>query len=127
MHAKRVRSEQSIERLRQLRNEGRKSMTVDTKAVSKKAQAAWWAEAPRRAWLFGDVAFGYIRWEDGRNWITLGVTKKARGDGLGTLIYHTLKPCWAKIRSDNTASIRAAQKAGYQKVEEADGIVVMKG
>lgn len=120
MHAKRVRSAEDVERLRVLRNECRKFMTGDTKTISKKAQAAWWAAAPRRAWLFGDDAFAYIKREGGRNWITLGITKKARGEGLGTLIYYTLRPCWARIHKDNIASLRAAQKAGYRTVEETE-------
>jgi RimJ/RimL family protein N-acetyltransferase len=125
MHGKRVRSAQDIERLRVLRNECRKFMTGDTKVVSKKKQAAWWAEAPRRALLWGNDAFVYIKREDGVNWITLGISKEARGTGIGTMIYHTYKGCFARIRKDNLASIRAAQKAGYVKVTEDDDTVVM--
>ena len=103
-------------------------MTGSRKKISKTTQAAWWAEAPRRAWLFGDDAFAYIRWEDHRNWITLGVTEKARGTGIGTLIYYTMKPCWARIQKDNVASITAAERAGYVRVpDEDEDTVVMKG
>lgn len=127
MYAKRVRSAEDVERLRVLRNEARKFMTGSTKTITKKQQAAWWAEAPRRAWLFGDVGFGYIKREDGVNWITLGVTKSARGQGIGTLIYRTLGPAYAKIRIDNEASVRAATKAGYLPVygDTEAGFVVM--
>ena len=102
-------------------------MTGDTKTISKKAQAKWWAASPRRAWLFGDDAFAYIKWEDGRNWITLGITEAARGTGIGTLIYHTLRPAWARIRKDNVASMRAAQKAGYLRAFEDDQFMIMYG
>ena len=102
-------------------------MTRHTKLITKDQQARWWAKEPRRAFLFGDRAFAYIRREQGRNWITLGVDKKSRGEGLGTLIYRSLRPCWAEIRPDNEASIRAAQKAGYVVVSRDDEKVVMKG
>lgn len=135
MHAKRIRSAEDVERLRQLRNETRSFMTGHTKLITKKQQADWWAATPRRAWLFGNDAFAHIKRERGRNWITLGISKKSRGQGLGTLIYWTLRPCWARIREDNLASIRAAEKAGYVIVPQfksdgtliEDGTVVMKG
>lgn len=121
-----------MEQLRRLRNEARSFMTGDTKLITKKQQAAWWAAAPRRAWLFVDregraAAFAYVKREGGRNWITLGVTKKARGQGIGTMIYHSLKPCWARIRKDNEASLTAARRAGYIACKIEDGTVVMKG
>ena len=131
MHAKRVRSADDIETLRRLRNEARHQMTGSTKTITKKAQAAWWAEAPRRAWLFVErgeaIGFGYIKRDDGVNWITLGVTKAARGKGFGALIYRTLGPAYARIRNDNEASIRAAAKAGYLPVysNQEEGVVVM--
>lgn len=131
MHAKRVRSAEDVESLRRLRNEARHQMTGSTKTITKKQQAAWWAAAPRRAWLFVHdgvaVGFGYIRREDGVNWITLGVTEGARGQGFGAVIYRTLSPCYAKIRTDNEASIRAAVKGGLGPVygNEEEGFVVM--
>ena len=132
MHARRVRTLEDVEVLRQLRNEARKQMTGSTKLIRKRAQAKWWAEAERRAWLFVDnngraVGFAYVKRESGRNWITLGVTKDFRGQGIGTLIYHSLRPCWARIREDNEASLTAARRAGYVAVETEDGTVVMKG
>jgi RimJ/RimL family protein N-acetyltransferase len=125
MHARRVRSAQDVERLRQLRNESRKNMTGSTKLISKAAQAKWWAAGERRAWLFGDDGFAYVRREHGVNWITLGVTKKARGKGLGTLIYATFPGTYARIREDNEASRRAATKAGFVPVRTEDDVVVM--
>ena len=104
-------------------------MTGSTKSISKAAQAAWWAEAPRRAWLFVDggepVGFAYVRRERGVNWITLGVTEGARGTGIGTLIYATFPGTYARIRKDNDASVRAAAKAGYVPVRAEDDTVVM--
>ena len=105
-------------------------MTGITKTITKAQQAEWWAAEPRRAWLFGDVGFAYIRREHGVNWITLGITESARGTGLGTLIYHTFRGSYAKIRKDNAASIRAAEKAGYipaylSDQNEKDEVVIM--
>lgn len=114
-----------MERLRQLRNECRKFMTGSTKTITKKQQAAWWAAEPRRAYLFGDVGFALIRREHGVNWITLGLTEKARGTGLGTMIYYSFPGSYAKIRLDNLASIRAAQKAGYRPIEQDDEFMVL--
>jgi len=96
-------------------------MTGHTKTITKAQQAEWWAAEPRRAWLFGDVAFAYVRREHGVNWITLGVTEKARGTGLGTMIYRTFLGTYARIRRDNAASIRAAEKAGYIPAYDEDG------
>lgn len=118
-----------METLRRLRNETRKYMTGTTKVISKKAQDAWWAAAPRRAWLFrgssGDVGFAYVRREHGVNWITLGVTEAARGQGIGTLIYATFPGTYARIRKDNEASIRSAAKAGFLPCYAEDDTVVM--
>lgn len=127
MHAKRVRSAEDVERLRVLRNETSKFMTDFTDEITVDMQKSWWEGAPRRCWLFGDVGFGCIRREDGVNWITLGVTEAARGQGLGTIIYRTLGPAYARIRIDNEASVRAATKAGYLPVyaDEEAGFVVM--
>lgn len=131
MHGRRVRSAEDVEALRRLRNECREFMTGHTKLITKAQQAKWWSAEPRRAWIYLDkgepVAFVYIRRQDGMNWITLGVTKKARGQGLGTLLYHVHAPCAAEMLVDNLASIRAAQKAGYQVVKSDDEKVVMYG
>ena len=106
-------------------------MTGHTKTIGPAQQAKWWATAPRRAWLFvqdGEaLGFGYVRREDGVNWITLGVTESARGQGIGALIYRTLGPVYAKIRADNEASVRAAAKGGLIPVygDSEAGFVVM--
>jgi RimJ/RimL family protein N-acetyltransferase len=115
-----VRSAEDVETLRRLRNECRKFMTGSTKVITKAQQAKWWAADARRAYLFVEagkpVGFAYLRREGGVNWITCGLTKAARGKGYGTLIYYTFKPCAARIRTDNQASIRACEKAGYRRV-----------
>ena len=132
MHVRRIRSATDVEQLRLLRNEARKYMTGVTKKIGKAAQKKWWAETARRAYLLVDgqgkaLGFVYIKWDDHRNWITLGVTEDARGQGYGTLLYHSFKPCWARIRVDNEASITAAKRAGYIETERDDHTVVMKG
>lgn len=132
MHVRRIRSAEDVEQLRLLRNETRKYMTGLTKKIGKAAQKAWWEETARRAYLLVDaqgkaLGFVYIKWDDHRNWITLGVTEDARGQGYGTMLYHTFKPVWARIRIDNEASITAAKRAGYVETEMNDDTVVMKG
>ena len=132
MHVRRIRSAEDVEQLRLLRNECRKYMTGTTKKIGKAAQKAWWAEAPRRAYLLVDGdgkahGFVYIKWEDHRNWITLGLTDDLRGQGYGTMLYRTFVSAWARIRLDNEASIKAAKRAGYIAVETDGETVVMKG
>ena len=58
------------------------------------------------------------------------MTEKRRGESIGTLLYWTFKPCYARVREDNLASIRSAQKAGYRALpqttkEKDDGVVVL--
>lgn len=119
MHVRRVRSEEDVESLRRLRNECREFMTGSTKAITKAQQAKWWAAEARLAYLLVDgdepLGFVYLRREDGVPWITLGLTKKARGKGLGSLLYWTFSGNAARIRRDNFASLRAAEKAGYRE------------
>jgi RimJ/RimL family protein N-acetyltransferase len=105
-------------------------MTGSTRKISEKKQAAWWVEAPRRAFLLIDgdapIGFVYLKRRGGVNYITLGLTEARRGEGLGTLLYWTFKPCYAEILSDNTASIRAARRAGYRQIPaEADDKTVV--
>jgi len=102
-------------------------MTHHRQAISKEQQANWWAEQPRRAWLLGKIGFVLITRRQGRNWISLGISPKARRQGWGTLLYRTFRPCYAEIKADNLASIRSAEKAGYRIVSEDENLVVMKG
>lgn len=129
MHVRRVRSMEDAEQVRVLRNQNRKSFTRHTDVITIPEQQKWFNLNRPRLWLYGKIAFVMIRREKQRNWITLAVDPNHHGEGIGTMLYHTFKPAWAEIRSDNAGSIRAAEKAGYIKVyeDEDKGLVVMKG
>lgn len=132
MHVRRVRSQEDVERLRVLRNHSKRSMTRFRKNITRQQQQKWWEAEPRRAWLLvtkEDEALGfvYISRRGRCNWITLGVEKSHQGSGLGTLLYRSFRPCFAEILESNPASIRAAQKAGYQMISRDGNKVVMKG
>jgi GNAT superfamily N-acetyltransferase len=114
-----------VETMRLLRNQGRQYMTRDRRAISPEDQAAWWGARSRflYAYLYRpakaheDVAFGMLRKQSGRWWVTLAVAEGWRGHGIGTAVYRHLAtvvwPCYAEILADNIASIRAAEKAGF--------------
>ena len=130
-----------LEALRRLRNECRSFMTGHTDEIGRDQQAAWWASLRRedwRIWLYWEgrrpVAFGLLRRQHGRWWATLGVTEGHRGRGIGTAIYADLArwaegDVWIMVRRDNPGSRRAAEKAGYELMEQdgagyAAGLVV---
>ena len=100
-------------------------MTRDTGHIGAAQQWAWWNCAPRELYLFDDVAYALVTERDGREWISLGVLPDQRGRGIGTAIYQLFRDVSAEIRADNIASRRAAEKAGYAVISQADGLVVM--
>lgn len=125
--------------VRRIRNEGRAWMTRYTSEITPEEQAEWWALrelAGVRVYLalLGEEAlgFGLLRRDpDGRLWATLAVREQWRGRGVGTHLYRYLcqqagEDVWIEARADNAASLRAAQKAGFQLLAEAeDGIRVL--
>jgi RimJ/RimL family protein N-acetyltransferase len=112
--------------VRQIRNSGRQWMTRDTAEITAEAQRAWWAKRDPRVcpiWIASiaatDIGYGLLRREGDRLWASLAVLPQFRGQGYGTMIYRwlalaTLEPVWAEILADNTPSIRACLRAGYQ-------------
>lgn len=123
------------EALRKIRNACALWMTGYPHQVSAAQQRDWWASAQRRQsaiWLFDDfegVAAGFgllrmrTRWE-----ATLGLLPDWRGQGHGTAIYrHLIAHCpgdlYIDVLVNNTASARAAQKAGFV-VCEYTGVLV---
>lgn len=118
-----------LEHLRIIRNECREFMTHNTNEISQEQQVGWWANVSDhpdwKVWLvyvpgwIEPVGFAMLRRAVTRWYATLGLRAWMRGQGYGTLIYRGLRDLaptdavWAAIRDDNTASIRAAEKAGY--------------
>jgi RimJ/RimL family protein N-acetyltransferase len=138
LQARPVTTEQDVEMLRQVRNSGRQWMTRHTDAISPEQQAAWWAQldhASVKVWLFSesatDIGYGLVRLEKGRAWCSLAVLPRYQGQGYGTQIYRWLAlsqpqwDMWAEIYADNTPSLRAALKAGYQLAHASDKTAVL--
>ena len=123
----RVETLEQLERVRFIRNSCREWMTYHTKHIGAAEQYAWWRREDPELWLFDDVGYALISRRNLRRCISLGVLPEARGKGLGTRIYSSFDDVWAEIRSDNVASRRAAEKAGYKLMSEGDGLVVMRG
>lgn len=65
------------------------------------------------------------RGDDSRDWITIHVNQALRGKGVGTEAYKLacaqsdLPIVYAHMRKSNLASRKAAEKAGFQVVEDA--------
>lgn len=150
MRIKTVETADDVERLRQIRNECRAFMTGFTDEVTSGMQEVWWSGVSRSSdWLVWLVfvpgwedAIGYAMLSrrnrndahEGGWWVTIALTGSLRGCGLGTLLYRTMASMangelvLAAIRSDNEASIRAAEKAGYaMRTSGQAGIVLMVG
>lgn len=112
--------------VRIIRNSGRQWMTRDTHEIGYDDQQAWWAArdlATCRIWLARvaetDVAYGLLRLENDRWWCSLAVLPRYQGNGYGSEIYRYLalatdQDVWAEILADNTPSIRACLRAGFQ-------------
>lgn len=112
--------------VRTIRNSGRQWMTRDTHELTATEQAAWWARRDPVTcpiWIARisatDVGYGLLRRESGRVWASLAVLPQFRGQGYGSDIYRYLAlavpvDVWAEILADNTPSIRACLRAGYQ-------------
>lgn len=128
-----VTTDEDVETLRQIRNSGRQWMTRNTAEITPEQQRAWWAaldHATTKVWLFSesatDVGYGLLRIEQGRAWCSLAVLPRHQGHGYGTAIYRWLalrwrgRDIWAEILADNTPSIRAALRAGFQIAYAAD-------
>jgi RimJ/RimL family protein N-acetyltransferase len=120
-------TEWDAEVVRIIRNSGRQWMTRDTREISYDAQQAWWkARDPDSCWVYigriaeTDVGYGMLRLlDDDRWWASLAVLPRYQGNGYGSEIYRhlalsTSQDVWAEILADNTPSIRACLKAGYQ-------------
>jgi GNAT superfamily N-acetyltransferase len=125
MDARLVTTDDDVETLRLIRNSGRQWMTRDTSEITREQQRKWWASDPgdRYIWLFSeaktDVAYGLLRLEAGRWWCSLAVLPRYQRQGYGTAIYRYLalairENVYAEILADNTPSIHACLRAGYQ-------------
>jgi RimJ/RimL family protein N-acetyltransferase len=122
--ARQVACPADAEAMRVLRNHCRRWMTRDRRLISPTKQQEWWANRPPAlcAYLYfvsaEAVAFGLLRHEKDRWWATLGVRRSWRSRGIGTWIYRHLigttpGRLWIEIDVGNTASLKAAARAGF--------------
>lgn len=137
MNARPITAEADVETLRLIRNSGRQWMTRHTAEITPVQQRAWWEQldhASVKVWLFReaytDVGYGLVRLEKARTWCGLAVFPRYQGQGYGTQIYRWLalsqdRELWAEIYADNTPSLRAALRAGYQLAYAADKTAVL--
>lgn len=118
-------------RVAEIRNAGREWFTRSTEFIEPQQQIVWFMSTPRDLWVAevnGEVV-GFALLDhrsNGTTWISLGVDPDIQAKGVGTAIYREF-PSFAEIRSDNIASRRAAEKAGYVLVREDGDKVVMRG
>lgn len=133
LEARRITTDEDLETLRLIRNSGRQWMTRNTEEITPEQQRAWWEgldHAGTKIWLFSiaqtDIGYGLVRLDGGRAWCSLAVLPRHQGHGYGTQIYRYLAlsqqgwNMWAEIYADNTPSLRAALRAGYQLAYTAD-------
>lgn len=130
----RVRTGEQVESLRQVRNEVREWMTGERGEISAEQQRAWWAGGKRRVWVYeveGEVVgYGMWRWKEGKKAVSYGLRENARGKRFGReVMWHILLACqgmaWAEVAEGNEASLRAHESLGWERVGEAEGIVMM--
>lgn len=138
MHAIAVTTEEQAEQVRQIRNAGREWMTRDTREIGPDEQAAWFRNGgatSARIWLMYEaetaIGYGLLRREGDRVWCSLAVLPQHRGHGYGTAIYRylalsTAESVWAEILADNTPSLRAALRAGFQLRYAADKVATLE-
>jgi RimJ/RimL family protein N-acetyltransferase len=137
MNARHIETDADLETLRQIRNSGRQWMTRDSREITPAEQRAWWAARdPSTCLVFlfreaqTDVGYGLLRLENGRWWCSLAVLPQHQRRGHGAAIYRWLAlsvsgDVWAEILADNTPSIRACLRAGYQIAYAQDRMAVL--
>jgi len=133
-----------LQEIRRIRNLGRQWMTDNTQEISEEEQRAWWKRmqlvksedfllyAYRTAIWGPIVGYGMVMRREGLLHISLAVSPEYRGRGYGSAIYSDMFNCasiddesvYAVILKSNTASIKAAEKAGFRFVEDGDKTVL---
>lgn len=137
MNVRPVTTDDDVEMLRVIRNSGRQWMTRMTSEITREQQRTWWeARDPVVCpiWIASvaqtTIGYGLLRRDGGRWWASLAVRPSMRGQGFGTQIYRYLalatpEDVWAEIYADNTASLRAALRAGFQLAYAQDKLAVL--
>lgn len=125
------------ELIRQIRNSGRQWMTRDAREIGRDEQRTWWARRDAAAvpiWIASiaatPIGYGLLRADSERTWCSLAVLPRERGRGYGSAIYTflahaTAADVYAEILADNTPSIRACLRAGYQIAYALDRMAVL--
>ena len=123
--------------VRMIRNTARERMTQNTRFITSQEQVAWFTkhtETKDKLYLYLDeynspLGYGYIRYTD-KAWGTLAVLEEFQSKGYGTDIYaHLVKEArdlWLEIFSDNSPSLIAALKNGFEIQSMNDKIVLLR-
>lgn len=142
-----VTTDEEVEVMRVIRNDGREWMTEDTHEISIGEQRAWWEKSKQRAhknflpvfYRTGGnptiVGYGVLDRRDNDLMVSLAVAPVYRGLGFGQQIYEHLaklagEEVTAVIRKDNAASIKAVTRAGYTLIasyEISNLVIYSKG
>lgn len=120
--------------MRSIRNECRFFMTNDQSKISLRQQWRFYRMYKRSknryaavvAYLFGTpVGFGLISWDDGmRAWISGGVMKKYRSQGIGRDLFYYLsshalpRPAFLEVLKTNQRAYRLYESLGWTEQDE---------
>lgn len=144
-----VKTPQQFRDLLIIRNECRDGLTHYKREITLQEQVEWskkcWPGEDKEEWyepylLYDDewpIAYGLLKWDGEKYWMTIGVAKDNRNKGLSWVLTNLItemghregKEVWLDVMEDNPA-LSSYIKAGYEFVTSAmDGyntLLVMK-
>ncbi len=138
-----VRSLRAALHMRAIRNSAREYMTHNTAHIGLIQQAMWfyqvYSPAYRRKEMLGyvlyvpqPVAYGLVRKEYGRWWVSGAVVPEARGRGYGGHLFAGLTAAanyfadtvWLEVRRTNLTALNVYRRLGYEIVGTRDDLPV---
>lgn len=123
--------------VRMIRNSVKEYMTNHSSHITAENQVLWFQrhiKTNNKLYLYIDhnyapVGYGYLKYDD-RVWATLGLFEEFFNQGFGTEIYKHLieegRDVWIEIFSNNSPSLIAALKNGFNIESMNDKIVLLR-